>query len=260
MSSIFLSHSHHDKEFTRKLGSGLRRAGHIVWIDEADIDVGDSLIEEISRRIDSVDYVVAIISKASVNSEWVKNELDIAMTRQIEEKRVLVLPILLDEVELPGFLKGKLCADFREEKNYSTSFKLLLRGLGRSAPLADVSEDEKEDLKQDLELAQAKVAQYTRELGRQRKLSAMRKSPKLIQAIDEANKRYPEYAHINSTYAFEAGGSVITLDYLLHMIRKARMRGSHPMEFFIEAENKWGYVELMLEAYRDYLGIQESET
>jgi len=41
MSSVFLSHSHKDKPFARKLAVDLRHAGHIVWIDEAEILVGD---------------------------------------------------------------------------------------------------------------------------------------------------------------------------------------------------------------------------
>jgi hypothetical protein len=42
MSSIFLSHAFEDKQFARKLAKDLRQAGHIVWIDEAEIKVGDS--------------------------------------------------------------------------------------------------------------------------------------------------------------------------------------------------------------------------
>ena len=118
MSSIFLSHAFEDKLFARKLAKDLRQAGHIVWIDEAEIKIGDSLIEKIRDGIDRVDYVAAVLSRKSVNSAWVKKELDIASNREIEEKRVVVLPILLEDVKIPGFLKGKLYADFRSKKLY----------------------------------------------------------------------------------------------------------------------------------------------
>lgn len=72
MSSVFLSHSHQDKPFARRLTADLRHAGHIVWIDEAEILVGDSLIEKIRDGIGSVDYVAAILSRSSIDSEWVK--------------------------------------------------------------------------------------------------------------------------------------------------------------------------------------------
>ena len=115
MSSIFISYSHKDKQFAKRLATDVRDAGHAVWIDEIEILVGNSLIEEIRNGIDSVDFVAAIISLAYLNSQWIKKELDLASNREIDEKRVVVLPILLDDVELPGFLKGKYYADFKKK-------------------------------------------------------------------------------------------------------------------------------------------------
>ena len=68
MSTIFLSHSHRDKPFARRLAADLRHAGHMVWIDEAEIQIGDSLIEKIRDGIDRVEFVAAILSSASIES------------------------------------------------------------------------------------------------------------------------------------------------------------------------------------------------
>lgn len=119
MSSIFLSHSHTDKDFVDRLAMDLRRTGYYVWTDDAEIKVGDSLIDKIREGIDKVDYFGVVISRNSINSHWVKKEVDIAMNQEIEGKRVKVIPMLLDNIDLPGFLKGKKFADFR----YSTSYK-----------------------------------------------------------------------------------------------------------------------------------------
>lgn len=251
-----MSHSHENKSFARELGSDLRKHGHIVWIDEAEILVGDSLIEKIREGIDQVDYVVAIISKASVESEWVKRELDIAMNREIQEKRIVVLPTLIEDVELPGFLKGKKYADFRLEEKYATSLSLLLKRLGPSSPPPSIPSDKVEILKKELTTAQAKAGYYSKELNRHKKLVSVARSPKLQAAIEEANKRHPHHAIINSAYAFELGSVVITLDYLLHAIGKAQMRGGHPIEALLSIEDKWEHVRLMLEAYRDYLDLK----
>src|SRR5437868_1622731 len=111
MSSVFLSHSHKDKQFVRRLTKDLRRRGHVVWVDEAEIKVGESLVEKIREGIDQVDFVGAVISKASVKSRWVSRELDLATSKELAGKRVVVLPILTEKVPLPGFLEGKLYAD-----------------------------------------------------------------------------------------------------------------------------------------------------
>ena len=129
MSSIFLSHSHKDKSFSKKLANDLSKLEIRVWLDEAEINIGDSLIEKISSGIDEMEYVGAILSKHSVSSEWVKKELDIAMNQEIKNRRVKVLPILIEDCQLPTFLEGKLFADFREERNYSDQLNKLIKAI-----------------------------------------------------------------------------------------------------------------------------------
>jgi len=119
--TVFLSHCHADKALTRSIADYLKKSKIDVWIDEAEIRIGDSLIEKLRTAIDRVDFVLAIISPASIDSAWVKKELDIAMNNEIEQKSVFVLPVVKDIDRLPGFLKGKFYLDFstpyRRKKN-----------------------------------------------------------------------------------------------------------------------------------------------
>jgi len=130
MGSVFISHSWSDKPLARRIAETLRNFAIPVWLDEAEIKLGDSLIEKIRAGIDSVDYVLALLSKEAVASEWVKRELDIAMNQEIEGKKVKVLPILAGPCTLPGFLKGKLYADMSSSKKFKASLTLLLDRLG----------------------------------------------------------------------------------------------------------------------------------
>jgi hypothetical protein len=116
--SIFLCHSSKDKEFARRLATDLRARGLRVWIDEAEIKVGDSLIGKIEAGLDEADYLGAILSKTSVQSEWVLKELRVAMHREIDGRRVVVLPLLYQDCPLPAFLRDKLYIDFRDPINY----------------------------------------------------------------------------------------------------------------------------------------------
>ncbi len=100
------------------------------WIDEAELFIGDSLIEKISQAIDQVDYLAAILSPRSVGSSWVRQELEQAMTNQLDIGTVRVLPLLLEKCDLPGFLRGKLYADFTDPLAYDDSLARLLRTLG----------------------------------------------------------------------------------------------------------------------------------
>ena len=94
MINVFISHNYKDKPMARRLADLLTNYGIKAWIDESEIKIGDSLIEKIRSGLDYMDYLVVLISKNSVESEWVKKELDIAMNREIEGKRVVTVPIL----------------------------------------------------------------------------------------------------------------------------------------------------------------------
>ncbi len=126
MISVFISHNYMDKPLARKLSNTLNGYGIRTWIDEAEIKIGDSLISKINTGISQVDYIIAIISKYSVESKWVLKELDIAMNREIEGKKVVVLPILAGECNFPDFLKGKFYVDMSNNKLFLKNLPQLL--------------------------------------------------------------------------------------------------------------------------------------
>lgn len=124
MSSIFLSHNHKDKPFAKLLTAELLARGFHVWLDEAEIRVGDSLISKISSAIQECNYLGVVLSPNSVNSDWVHREVNIALTEEIKGKRVKVLPLLYEPCDIPGFLLEKLYADFTG--NFSDGLKELI--------------------------------------------------------------------------------------------------------------------------------------
>ncbi len=140
---VFLSHTHADKAFARRLAEDLKAGGARVWIDEAEIRVGDSLIGKIREGIDSMNFLAVILSPESVGSEWVNREVDIAMNQEIEGRRVKVLPLLLRSCPLPGFLQGKKYADFTHPESYQTSLAALLLALGIPPPPRELEPDQR---------------------------------------------------------------------------------------------------------------------
>jgi hypothetical protein len=84
-------------------------------VDEAEILAGDSLLTKVESAIDQMDYLGVVRSPASVDSEWLNREVRMALDREICSRRVKVLPILFKDCAMPGFLRDKLFADFREE-------------------------------------------------------------------------------------------------------------------------------------------------
>lgn len=127
---IFLSHNSEDKEFVRKLKKSLNEKGVTrVWVDEAEILIGDSLIQKIDEGLKQTEYFGIVLSSNSIKSPWVQKELEQAMMREISTKSVKVLPLLLEECELPPFIEGKLYANFTSDKLYEESLDKLMRRL-----------------------------------------------------------------------------------------------------------------------------------
>ncbi|CAN5642714.1 hypothetical protein BH20VER1_BH20VER1_05470 [soil metagenome] len=123
----FLSHSSRDKPFIRKLAADLNQAGIDVWFDEQTILVGDSMTEKIGQGLAQSDFFVIALSKNSVSSTWVQKELNNAVIQEVERRAVTVLPIKLDDCDVPAILRDKKYADF--SKSYRNGFDGLLRSM-----------------------------------------------------------------------------------------------------------------------------------
>ncbi|MCM3342725.1 toll/interleukin-1 receptor domain-containing protein [Paenibacillus sp. MER TA 81-3] len=129
MPTLFLSHSSKDKFFVRKLAEELTQNGVKVWIDEAEIKIGDSLIEKITAGVKDADYLVIVLSHNSVESTWVQKELQMAISREMLGTKV-ILPLLIEKCEIPLFLQDKLYADFTNPDHFDKSFTQLLHAVG----------------------------------------------------------------------------------------------------------------------------------
>ena len=123
----FISHSTKDKPFVRKLAADLVASGVKVWLDEQNILVGDSIPEKIAQGLAESDFFLIVVSENSVNSPWVKRELNSAIVHEIERRKVIVLPIKLDGAKMPDTINDKLYADF--SKSYEDGLEKMIRSI-----------------------------------------------------------------------------------------------------------------------------------
>jgi hypothetical protein len=126
---IFISYSHADKAFVNKLASNLVKHDAHVWVDTWELNVGDSILDRVQEAIRDSSALLIVLSKASVASEWCKKELSAGLMRELDEKRVVVLPVLVEDCEIPVFLREKMYADFR--KDFKTGLKALVEAVAR---------------------------------------------------------------------------------------------------------------------------------
>lgn len=127
MAKIFISHSSKDKKFVRQLAEDLRDSGHSPWLDEWEINVGECIAKKIEEGIADADYIVIVLSKNSTESHWFDREWRSAYWDEVNNNKTIVLPVLLEDCNIPKLLQTKKYADFT--KKYSTAFDSLLKAI-----------------------------------------------------------------------------------------------------------------------------------
>ena len=124
---MFISHSSKDKErFVNRFARRLQEAGVKTWLDDDRLLPGDSLTEQIfTQGLGAADVVIAVLSANSINSRWVREELHNAANLKIEGKCKIV-PVVLDDAEVPDFLKDTVHVKIAYCSSYNREFRRIL--------------------------------------------------------------------------------------------------------------------------------------
>ena len=120
---VFVSHATEDKErFVEEFSRKLRSDGIDAWLDKWEMKPGDSLVDKIFEEgIKNANAVIIVLSKISVQKPWVKEELNAAFVKRLKEKTKLI-PILIDDCEIPESLKSTLWIRIENLDNYTKEY------------------------------------------------------------------------------------------------------------------------------------------
>jgi MinD-like ATPase involved in chromosome partitioning or flagellar assembly len=137
--SVFISYSPKDKEFVHRLHGDLAKKGVRTWLDAQDLNAGDVWQERIREAIKESDKILLILSDHSVESEWVRREVDQAFEKERESNKLVLVPITLDNTVMSSnapwasdIRKVRHIGDFRNWKDsaeYQSAIDRLLRDL-----------------------------------------------------------------------------------------------------------------------------------
>ena len=137
----FLSYSSRDELFVNKLWEDLRKNEINVWIDKDSLLAGDLFVDAIERGLNESRSVCIVISPESIKSNWVREEylraIDICVRSEQQRK---VIPLILKDAEIPGFLSNRQWVDFSDAAKYSDSLTYLIKGIKYSTPLLEKEE------------------------------------------------------------------------------------------------------------------------
>lgn len=109
---VFVSYSHDDLDWVAEFAARLQGAGLRVARDEIFLKPGDVLVHAVEQAIRDSAHGVLVFSRSSVASGWVREEYASLMQRSIQDGQRFI-PVVIDDVELPGFAVTRYYADFR---------------------------------------------------------------------------------------------------------------------------------------------------
>ena len=123
---VFISYSHQDKAFVKKLAGNLEKEGMKVWWDFEALKGGQDWSKEIERGIKQCEYFLVALTPDAVKSEWVANEIAYALQAQ-----KTIIPLHKKKCDIPIGLIKKQYIDF-EKQTQKPALKELIGILKRA--------------------------------------------------------------------------------------------------------------------------------
>ncbi|MFK7795869.1 MAG: toll/interleukin-1 receptor domain-containing protein [Aureispira sp.] len=122
---VFISHSSKDKWIARKLSEEIIELGCTTFLDEKDIETGQSIDEEIRSHLHGSDDFLLLLTPESIKSHWVLIELGGALAL---EKKVIIILLYLGANDIPHPISKYLARDINDIEKYYTELQDRLAG------------------------------------------------------------------------------------------------------------------------------------
>lgn len=113
----FLSHAHADKAVVDDLYAWLSETAKIpIWYDAHNLPASAAISTELADAISQCRSMLIVLSKKSVTSGWVAEEYNAAIGQRAHYKAYRIIPVLIEECEIPGFLQTTKWIEMRDNK------------------------------------------------------------------------------------------------------------------------------------------------
>jgi uncharacterized protein YjbI with pentapeptide repeats len=147
--SCFISYSTKDQEFAKRLYADLQEEGVRCWFAPDKLKIGDPFRQRIDEAIRRHQKLLVILSEHSVESNWVRDEVESCFEREHREKSIVLFPVRLDGAVMDtdaawaaSSRRQRHMGDFskwRDHDSYQKAFDRLLKDLKADAESADTA-------------------------------------------------------------------------------------------------------------------------
>ncbi|WP_220209527.1 toll/interleukin-1 receptor domain-containing protein [Reticulibacter mediterranei] len=144
--TCFMSYSSQDHVFAERLYIDLQAKGVRCWFAPHDMKTGDIIRDRIDQSIRLYDKLLLVLSQHSVQSKWVRFEVEAALDKECEGKPPVLFPVRLDDAVLNSstswaahIQRSRHITDFSQWKQHDDYQRALTRLLRHLQPDTTVS-------------------------------------------------------------------------------------------------------------------------
>jgi hypothetical protein len=127
--SCFISFSGNDRTFVEKIGADFQREGIRCWYAPEEMKMGDAIRQQVDQLIRVQDKLLVVLSKFSVESQWIQEEVAAAIEEERNRNKTVLFPVRLDngrmdaeKVWLKDLQKTHPIYDFTAWQSWETYF------------------------------------------------------------------------------------------------------------------------------------------
>lgn len=101
MAKIYISYQRDDQAFAMDLAQRLKAAGHELTFDVEALSPGTEWRSTLDQGLRSSEVFIVVVSKSTPRSQYVLAEIGAARAYSLESGRMMIVPIIIDDVPVP---------------------------------------------------------------------------------------------------------------------------------------------------------------
>lgn len=150
MAKIFISYTSADNELAQGLAAGLQARGHDPLFAGGILSPGQPWRDVMAKSLSEADAFVIIVSPQAASSSWVFTEAGTALGYWRERGRPVVLPVVVDNAEIPAPLR-EIQAIFSPDRDVEKILHQIEMALGKQAGVREAKAEVRREVQQRVE-------------------------------------------------------------------------------------------------------------
>jgi formylglycine-generating enzyme required for sulfatase activity len=139
---IFLCHASEDKALVREVYQQLKTLGFAPWLDEVDILPGQDWAQEISRAIQTADFILIFFSRNSVAKRgYVQREMKLALDawQDVPEGTIHTIPVRINDCDVPESFRRYQWVNLFEPNGFDRIVRAIRTELAKRPATTDIA-------------------------------------------------------------------------------------------------------------------------